>query len=184
MDYGSDSIRIGRWIRAYDEMSNPLLEDLKVELNLTRVSRAEALSEVEGHRTPVALFVAGMSFKSLMPFVSVRESIELVRVFDRTAARSGARPRIVSEAEARSLMEGGSFVFVPPSPSKSDVIESGLRGKLFPPKVHTPHDPGTAGWSLVSARLAPRQKPLRSRSECAAIGHPRQQRGLRDASGL
>jgi hypothetical protein len=134
VDYGIDSIKVGRWLRAYEGTSNPLLEDLKVRLNLTRVSRAEALSEVEGHRVPAALFAGGISFKSLMPFVSVRESIELVRVFDETALRSEVRPRIVDEEEAGRLIEKGAFVFVPPSPTKADVIESGLRRHLFPPK--------------------------------------------------
>jgi len=134
VDYSSDLVKLGRWLRAYEGISNPLLEDLKVRLDLTRVSRAEALSEVEGYRTPAALFAHGMSFKSLMPFRSVRESIELVRIFDETAVRSGIRPRIVSELEAKRLIDGGSFVFVPPSPSKGDVIRCGLSGQLFPPK--------------------------------------------------
>ena len=134
VDYGSESIRLGRWLRAYAGRSNPLLEDLKVRLNLTRVSRAEALSEVEGHRTPVALFAGGASFKSLLPLASVRESIELVRVFDETAARSGIHPRIVSESEAMKLIDTGAIVFVPPSPSKEDVVRSGLSRQLFPPK--------------------------------------------------
>jgi hypothetical protein len=69
-----------------------------------------------------------------MPFVSVRESIELVRIFDRIAARNGIRPTIADEAEARRLIWKGAFVFVPPSPSKLDVIESGLRHYLFPAK--------------------------------------------------
>ncbi len=134
VDYDNAAIKLGRWLRAYEGVSNPLLEDLKVRLDLTRVSRAEAMSEVEGHRTPVALFAAGMSFKSLMPFVSVRESIELVKVFDETALRSGIRPRIVAEGEAERLIEAGAFVFFPPSPSKADVVESGLSRNLLPPK--------------------------------------------------
>jgi hypothetical protein len=134
VDYDSAAIRLGRWLRAYEGLSNPLLEDLKVRLDLTRVSRAEAMSEVEGRRTPAALFAAGMSFKSLMPFVSVRESIELVKVFDETARRSGIRPRIVAEGEAEGLIRTGAFVFFPPSPSKADVVDSGLRRNLFPPK--------------------------------------------------
>jgi hypothetical protein len=134
VDYDSAAIKLGRWLRAFEGSSNPLLEDLKVRLDLTRVSRAEALSEVEGRRTPVALFAAGMSFKSLMPFVSVRESIELVKVFDETAHQSGIRPRIVTEAEAESLIDAGAFVLFPPSPSKVDVVESGLSRRLLPPK--------------------------------------------------
>jgi hypothetical protein len=92
------------------------------------------MSEVEGRRTPAALFAAGMSFKSLLPFVSVRESIELVKVFDDTALRSGIRPRIVAEGEAEGLIKAGAFVFFPPSPSKADVLESGLTHSLLPPK--------------------------------------------------
>jgi hypothetical protein len=134
VDYSDDSIRLSRWLRAFDGMSNPLLEDLKVRLDLTRVNRAEAMSEVEGHRTPVALFANGISFKSLMPFRSVRESIELVRVFDQTASRCGITPRILSEGEAARLIRSGAFVFVPPSPSKADVVQSGLDHHLFPPK--------------------------------------------------
>jgi len=134
VDYGTNSIKLGRWLRAYEGVSNPLLEDLKVRLDLTRVSRAEALSEAEGHRTPAALFAAGMSFKSLLPFKGVRESIELVRVFDETALQSGIRPRIVSESDAWKLIESGAFLFFPPSPAKADVIKSGLSGRLFPPK--------------------------------------------------
>jgi hypothetical protein len=134
VDYSNAAIKLGRWLRAYEGSSNPLLEDLKVRLDLTRVSRAEAMSEVEGRRTPAALFAAGMSFKSLMPFVSVRESLELVKVFDETALRSGIRPRIVAEGDAEGLIQAGAFVFFPPSPSKADVVESGLSHNLFPPK--------------------------------------------------
>jgi hypothetical protein len=134
VDYDSPTIKLGRWLRAYEGISSPLLEDLKVRLDLTRVSRAEAMSEVEGRRTPTALFAGGMSFKSLLPFVSVRESIELVKVFDETARRSGIRPRIVAEGEAERLIRAGAFVFFPPSPSKADVVESGLRRNLLPPK--------------------------------------------------
>jgi len=134
VDYDNAAIKLGRWLRAYEGASNPLLEDLKVRLDLTRVSPAEAMSELEGHRTPVVLFAAGMSFKSLMKFVSVRESIELVKVFDEVALWSGIRPSMVAEGEAKRLIEAGAFVLFPPSPSKADVVESGLSKKLLPPK--------------------------------------------------
>jgi hypothetical protein len=134
VDYSSPAIKLGRWLRAYEGMSNPLLEDLKVLLDLTRVSGAEAMSEVEGHRSPAALFVGGVSFKSLLPFEGVRESLELVRVFDETAARSGIKPNIVAEKEARRLIGSDAFVFYPPSLAKGDVIQSGLTRRLLPPK--------------------------------------------------
>jgi hypothetical protein len=134
VDYRSRSVRLRRWLRAYEGTSNPLLEDLKVRLDLTRVSHAEAVQEVVSHRSPAALFAGGVSFRSRMPFESVRGSLELVRVFDTVAARSGIRPRIVTDAEAESLIESGAFVFYPPAPAKKDVVESGISRMLMPPK--------------------------------------------------
>lgn len=134
VDYRSTSIRLKRWLRACDAPSTPLLEDLKVRLDLTRSGDLKARRMVDGGKSLAALITRGTAFYSLLPRTK-GEDFEALRVFDGVAANHGLKPRLVTDLDIEDAIASGALLLYTPRPKKKDVVMAGLSGKVLPPKT-------------------------------------------------
>lgn len=130
VDYSDPRIGVERWLRVIKSPSISKIDELKVALRLKRATDAsEAIKMVESGESPVALLTQKISFISLYT-LSGLERFSLIREFDRRVPDFES----ANDSEIPSKIESGNAVLYVPKPTKDEVVESGLTGRLFPPK--------------------------------------------------
>jgi hypothetical protein len=134
VNYFDPHIRLRRWLRTYVGINTPLLEDLKVKLNLTRTTVEDAMKRVDRGLSPVGLLAWGWGYCSMSKPRSVLHDLQYVRTFDSTAADHGVRPALTEDSGVEGVSARG-FVLYARRPRKMDVIRAATMGAPMPPKT-------------------------------------------------
>jgi hypothetical protein len=130
VDYSDPRIGLERWLRAIRYPSVSKVEELKVALKLKRVeSMQAAMKMVDSGESSVALITEKMGLVSSIRAKGI-ERFSLIREFDRRVTEF----ETINNFEMQNKVESGYAVLYVPEPTKEEVVESGLTGRLFPPK--------------------------------------------------
>jgi len=130
VNYSDQRIELGRWFRGIRLPSYSKIEELKVALKLIKVeSPQEAIKMVDSGNSPVALITETIGLVSSANLRGM-DRFYLIREFDRRVSEN----EVLNELEMQDKLKSGYAVLYVPKPTKDEVIEAGLTGRLFPPK--------------------------------------------------
>ncbi len=130
VNYSDQRIGLERWLRGIRAPSYSKIEELKVALKLIRVESPQAaMNMVDSGESPVALITERMGLVSSAKLRGMDRFL-LIREFDRRVTDS----ETLNDFEMQSKIKSGYAVMYVPRPTKEEVVESGLTGRLFPPK--------------------------------------------------
>ncbi|MGC8661510.1 MAG: ParB N-terminal domain-containing protein [Nitrososphaeria archaeon] len=130
VDYSDPKIGLERWLRAIKSPSISKIEELKVALKLKRVeSTTAAMEMVDSGESSIALITEKMGLVSSIRRSGI-ERFSLIREFDRRVLDL----ETINDFEMQNKIKSGYAVLYVPKPTKEEVVESGLTGRLFPPK--------------------------------------------------
>ncbi len=130
VDYSDPRIGLERWLRAIRLPSISKIEELKVALKLMRVESPEtAMKMVDMGESSIALITEKMGLVSSIRLKGMGR-FSLIREFDRRVMGS----EILNDFEMQNKIKSGYAVLYVPEPTKEEVVEAGLTGRVFPPK--------------------------------------------------
>lgn len=130
VDYSDPRIGLERWLRAIKLPSISKIEELKVALKLKRVeSTTAAMEMVDSGESSIALITEKMGLVSTIRMTGI-ERFSLIREFDRRVSDF----ETITDSDIENKIKSGYSVLYVPKPTKEEVVESGLTGRLFPPK--------------------------------------------------
>ncbi|MGC8568987.1 MAG: ParB N-terminal domain-containing protein [Nitrososphaeria archaeon] len=130
VDYADERIKVYRWLRAVKNYSLNMIDELKVALNLRKAgSQLEAMQLVDQEKFPLALLFDDMAYVSAMEARGF-ERFPLIKEFDRRVKEYVG----ILDRDLLNYLKNGYMVLYVKKPEKSEVIEAGMKGMLFPPK--------------------------------------------------
>ena len=134
VDYGNPEVKLMRWIRSMKDVQPDFLGEIEREMSLIPVDTLDrAIELVDSRLREFALLTLGNPLVSKGFSSSLEGSLHSWRV-EQEARRKGAGVVVIKDLAVRRHVEAGDIVIYPAPPTKGEVIDSGLRGVLYPPK--------------------------------------------------
>ncbi|MEM3830409.1 MAG: hypothetical protein QXP36_14540 [Conexivisphaerales archaeon] len=150
VNYLDERIGIKRWLRS-SRMNEDQLGKIARTLSLEKEGRyGQVMQMVDQQQSCLGILSEKVSYYS-KPCGGKDKLKEMVRTFDQFSNLIGVRVEYISEDNIMQKVREGFSVLYTQLPSKQDVIESALSGRLFPPKStrHTiPARPVAIGFPL------------------------------------
>jgi len=135
VDYSSDSVAVGRWLRVFHAMQETkaleILEDAGIMettsmdegINLLQTGECSLLAVGAG-----SVFIAGERR-------NLEEAFSMVRSLDSAALNASIEREFVDEGLLRTVRPSADVTVVVPPIAKADVLRAAQTGKLFPCKT-------------------------------------------------
>ncbi len=134
VDYGDPDVELRRWIRSIKKVPSTFLMEIVEGMSLVPVDTLDRAFElVDSRLRELALLITGGPLIS-KGFSNSLDGFRYSWQVEQEARRIGADVELIRDVEARRDVEAGNVIIYPAPPTKGEIVDSGLRGELYPPK--------------------------------------------------